>query len=262
MHCVTTKSQERLNTESAWVQAQCLALRNHLDNTCINKDAMHSVSTNMDKYKNKYRIASTRLKTWDYGSNASYFVTINTKNRLHYFGEIQAAAMKLSEIGKIVEIEWLKTFEMRPDMNLLMADFVVMPNHFHAIIIIGENEFNLGNGNVGDAMLGVDGMIGRDEMHGGDAMIGRDAMHSVSTIEMPGESQPKNQFGPQSKNLASIIRGFKSAVTINGRKIDPHFAWQPRYHDRIIRDSISFFNISSYIRNNPKNWEKDKFHTS
>ncbi len=31
---------------------------------------------------------------------------------------------------------------MRPDMNLQMGEFVVMPNHFHAIVIIGENEYN------------------------------------------------------------------------------------------------------------------------
>ncbi|MGV8814987.1 MAG: transposase [Gelidibacter sp.] len=185
---------------------------------------------NMDKYKNKYRIASTRLQTWDYGSNASYFVTINTKNRLHYFGNVCDAKMELSEIGRITETEWLKTFEMRPDMNLLMADFVVMPNHFHAIIIIGANEYNMGN-------------------------EAKDAMHCVST----GKSQSINQFGPQLKNLASIIRGFKSAITINARKIDASFAWQPSYHEHIIRNSKSFNTISTYIQNNPKNWVNDKF---
>ena len=39
---------------------------------------------------------------------------------------------------------------MRPDMNLQMGEFVVMPNHFHAIIIIGENQYNVGDGCVGD----------------------------------------------------------------------------------------------------------------
>jgi REP element-mobilizing transposase RayT len=51
--------------------------------------------------------------------------------------------MELNEFGQLIEIEWLKTIELRPDMNLEMGNFVVMPNHFHAIIIIGENEFNL-----------------------------------------------------------------------------------------------------------------------
>ena len=68
-----------------------------------------------------------------------------------------------------------------------------------------------------------------------------------------------NKFGPQSKNLASIIRGFKIGVTKNARIIDPLFRWQPRYHDHIIRDNKSFENISRYIINNPKKWDMDMF---
>lgn len=96
----------------------------------------------MDKYKNKYRTASTRAQWWDYSANAAYFVTICTKNRKHFFGEIKNGKMILSEIGKIAHSEWLKTFEMRPDMNLIRGEFVVMPNHFHAIIGIGKNQYN------------------------------------------------------------------------------------------------------------------------
>ena len=41
-------------------------------------------------------------------------------------------------------------------------------------------------------------------------------MHRVST-------EAKNSFESQAKNLASIIRGFKSSVTMKARKIDPKF---------------------------------------
>lgn len=50
--------------------------------------------------------------------------------------------MNLSGIGKIVETEWLKTIDIRRDMNLELCEFVVMPNHFHGVIIINENEYN------------------------------------------------------------------------------------------------------------------------
>lgn len=40
------------------------------------------------KYKGTYRIETTRLKNWDYGSRGFYFVTICTKNRQPYFGRI------------------------------------------------------------------------------------------------------------------------------------------------------------------------------
>lgn len=56
--------------------------------------------------------------------------------------------MNLSEIGGIVKSEWNKTFDMRADMNLEMGEYVVMPNHFHAIIGIGENRYNAGGINL------------------------------------------------------------------------------------------------------------------
>jgi hypothetical protein len=69
-----------------------------------------------------------------------------------------------------------------------------------------------------------------------------------------------NKFGPLSKNLASIIRGYKSSVTTYAHKngIDD-FAWQSRFYDHIIRNEKSFNNISEYIINNPMNWKNDKF---
>lgn len=176
----------------------------------------------MKKYKNKYRIPSARHPDWDYSANANYFVTICTHNRQHFFGKISNGIMMLSTIGKIVGLEWIKTFEMRPDMNLTMFEYVVMPNHFHAIIGIGKNTYN-------------------DDMC-------RDAKHCGST------------FGPQSKNLASIIRGFKTGVTQNARLINTNFKWQGLFHDHIIKNEISFQNISNYIINNPQKWTDDKFH--
>jgi len=62
-----------------------------------------------------------------------------------YFGAIEEGIMNLSEIGTIVQTEWINTLELRPDMNLEMGEFVVMPNHFHAIIIIGDNKHNTTN---------------------------------------------------------------------------------------------------------------------
>ena len=144
----------------------------------------------MDKlFRNRYRIPSTRLQTWNYANAGMYFVTICAKNREFYFGEIINEQMQLSELGKIAEIEWTKTIQLRSDMNLGSGEFVVMPNHVHGIILIGENKYN-----------------NRD--------MGRDAMHGVSTSthdtnDTNETNKPANQFGPQSKNLASIMRGYK-----------------------------------------------------
>jgi len=187
-------------------------------------------------FNNKYRIQSSRLQTWNYGNAGMYFVTICTANREFYFGDIDESKMQLSQIGKTAENEWVKTIELRPDMNLELGEFIVMPNHFHGIVIIHENKYNSDNN------------IERN---------GRDAMHRVSTTM--DIVSPANQFAPQSKNIASIIRGYKSAVTTYARKINIPFNWQPRYHDHIIRSTDEYYRISNYIVNNPIQWQKDKF---
>lgn len=77
-----------------------------------------------DKYQGKYRIASARAPWWDYGRQASYFITICTKYRKHFFGEIVRGNVILSDIGRTVEIEWRKTAKLRSDMNLHLASIV------------------------------------------------------------------------------------------------------------------------------------------
>jgi len=179
--------------------------------------------------------------------------------------------MELSEIGRIVNNEWLKTFAMRPDMNLQMGAFVIMPNHFHAIIIIGENKYNSERGMDRGMDRGMErgNKCGMDRGNECGTGRSRDAMHCVSTatttttIETTKNNiKQKNKFGPQSKNLASIIRGFKTGVTTNTYKINADFAWQTRYYDHIIRNDKSYQCICNYILLNPKKWEDDKFHNN
>ena len=92
-----------------------------------------------EKFKDKYRIPSARLSTWDYRWAGAYFITICTQHREHFFGEIVDGTMILNGIGEMVKYEWCITPKIRPDMNLHLGEYVVMPNHFHGILIIGEN---------------------------------------------------------------------------------------------------------------------------
>ena len=94
----------------------------------------NNYQTMPDKFQDKYRIPSARLKNWNYGQNAAYFVTICTQNRISWFGEMQMGTdalpcVSLSSIGKIVQTEWIKTFEMRPDMNLQMGEYANIKNN-------------------------------------------------------------------------------------------------------------------------------------
>lgn len=199
---------------------------------------------NTPLFKNKFRIPSARLQSWNYGNPGLYFITICTKNMQHYFGQVRNAQMQLTELGKIAQQEWINTIEIRPDMNLKTGEFIVMPNHFHAILMIGENNYNRTDAmhRVSNSTLNLDSTL---NMNLDSYMNQGDAKHRVST----------NQFGPQSHNLASIVRGFKSAVTLYARKNNLKFDWHPRFHDHIIRTHTEFINIENYIRQNPAKWQ-------
>ena len=160
----------------------------------------------MTKFQNKYRIESTRLHDWDYGSNGYYFITICTKNKLYYFGEIIDEEMNLSEIGKLAEKYWYEIPQHFPFVKL--GAFIVMPNHVHGIIIIDKPD--------DERIDNID--------------------NNVETQNFASLQRPQNKFGPQSQNLPSIIRGYKTAVTINARKINPDFAWQSRFYEHVIRN--------------------------
>lgn len=232
----------------------------------------------MEKFQGKYRISSTRLRNWDYASRGMYFVTLCTKNREHYFSNIikpepliEHYEMHLSAIGKILESEWLSTPGIRPDMNLTLGEYQVMPNHFHAILIIGENEYNaseinheMGENSVDprrDAMLAslIDSESDNESINKSDSDSDN---HSIFELEMQmileTHTKSKNEFGPQSKNLGSIMRGIKSSVTKFAMDNNIAFNWQPRFYDHIIRNYNEYERIANYIRNNPANWGNDR----
>jgi len=77
---------------------------------------------------------STRLRGYDYSQSGAYFVTVCVQNRQSVFGKVTNGRMILTEAGHMVEEEWLKTPAVRPQVQL--DEFVVMPNHFHGIIMI------------------------------------------------------------------------------------------------------------------------------
>lgn len=89
-----------------------------------------------DLFKNKYRIPSARLSSWDYRSGV-YFITICTKNKQHFFGTINSDNQpELSPIGKIAYQCWIEISNHFPYVAL--GPFVIMPNHMHGIIIIRD----------------------------------------------------------------------------------------------------------------------------
>ena len=208
----------------------------------------------MDKFKNKYRISSTRLQNWDYRWTGAYFITICNQNREHYFGEITDGKMQLSNVGVIADILWHQI--PHHHRNVELGAFVVMPNHIHGILIINDN--NDDNDNDNDNDIDIDNV---------------ETLHATSLQQQQQQQQqntekPDNQFNeqmskisPKSNSISVIIRSYKSAVTKHANRLGFEFQWQSRFHDHIIRDDKSFQTISNYIINNPANWQDDKFYS-
>ena len=91
----------------------------------------------MDKPKYHNR-KSVRLKEYDYTNPSWYYVTICTNDKACCLGKIRNGKMILNSFGKIIEEEWLKTKHIRKNIDL--DYYVVMPNHFHGIIIIESRD--------------------------------------------------------------------------------------------------------------------------
>jgi putative transposase len=240
-----------------------------------------------EKFKNKYRIASHRKPRWDYSADALYFLTIVTQNRECNLGEIVETVdthhvdthgrayqhgayqqptykMELSDFGKIVEQEWLKSFEMRKE--LILYEYVIMPNHIHAIVeIYNENRGNEMDEQINDVNQSETAAI--VDTHG-RAYLPTNATKPDDDILSIKRNPPIRM--PQS--ISSFMAGFKSAVNtkiddyIDQHQLDipkynrqNHF-FQPNYHDHIIRNQQEYIRISNYIIQNPQNWVKDNLY--
>jgi len=181
----------------------------------------------MTLFKNKYRVESTRLKGWDYAAAGWYFVTLCTRGRECFFGDVKEAEMHLSAIGDIVTEEWRRTAIVRP--NVALDEWVVMPNHIHGIIVITYTTVETFRGNV-----------------------------SAPPEEMPYRGV-STKARLKSGSVGAIIGQFKSVCT---KRIwaagFPAFDWQSRFFDHIIRDEPSLNSIRQYIIDNPAKWELDK----
>jgi len=196
----------------------------------------------IDKFRGKYRVASTRLKTWDYAWNGFYFITICTKDRINHFGDIMDGKMHLNEFGRIAH-----TFGMEIPQhfdNARIDAFVVMPNHVHGILVIDN---------------------GGDNVDGDDDIV--ETLHCNVSTTTKTDTDFYSQISPKPKSLSTMIRSYKSICTktINRMPVETLqcnvstvFAWQSRFYEHIIRDEKSLENIRNYIINNPAQWEEDE----
>ena len=161
---------------------------------------------------------SLRLLGHDYTGPEVYFVTLCSHQNKCLFGEVVEGQMLLSRVGLLVEAEWQKTAQVRSYIQL--DRYVVMPNHFHAIL----------------AFTG-----------------GKPASKPVLTeVKKVG---PRLVAG----SLGAVIAQFKSMVTKKSRAIGLQVpVWQANYHEHLIENEESLDCIQEYIDTNPLRWHLDR----
>ena len=205
----------------------------------------------MAKYNpNIHHRRSIRLKGYDYSQAGLYFVTIVCQNREHFFGKIENGKMILNDAGKMVNDEWLKLPKRFHYIRL--HEYIVMPNHFHAILeIVNQNENNVG------ATLVV-------------APNNKTFDPNNNTIDINQKGQPQGiaptETPTNKKTLGDIVGAFQSITTVeyirgiktkNWKPFDKKI-WQRNYWEHIIRNEKSYNTISEYIRNNPQKWDDER----
>ncbi len=188
-----------------------------------------------DPFKHKRR--SIRLPGYDYSSPGGYYITIDSHHQEHIFGEIVGGEMRLNQWGAIAESEWLRTPELRSEIELDV--YQIMPNHIHGILFIRD---------------AIETVGARRRMEFDDCR-GTVGAHGRAPL------RPEMPRGPANKSLGALIAGYKSSVTthINQSRGTPGAPiWQRDFYDHIIRDEHDLSRIRQYIRNNPAQWEWDE----
>jgi putative transposase len=179
-----------------------------------------------------------RLLGFDYSRDNLYFVTSCVQDRICCFGSISNGKMQLNEYGQIAhdQFNWLE----KQYAYVVIHEFVVMPNHVHAIIEINRK-------NIPDNM--VESLQNKN-----------DHTPEINTNDTQNDlNDTITQKKPiKIKSLSELMGAYK---TTSSKQIHLagliDFKWQRSFHDRIIRNDGSYGFIMNYIYRNPENWKID-----
>lgn len=157
---------------------------------------------------------SNRLRGYDYARPGGYFVTICTERRIPWF--------RNRLLREAAERCWRAIPEHHPFVEL--DAWVVMPNHFHGILLF--------NGYPTD-----------DDT----------PETTLAPRAVRNEAREHSAISPRRGTLGVVIRTFKGAVTMEARRAGVvDFIWQQRYYDHIVRHHADLERIRRYIMNNPR----------
>ena len=159
---------------------------------------------------------SLRLADYDYSQAGAYFVTLSVHDRACLFGEVVDGVTRLKKHGHVITSEWLRTPVLRPQVAL--DEFVVMPNHFHAIIAI------------------------------------EDSRRGVLPYAHPRFQSPSQTVGAVIRGFKSAT----TKQINESRGTAGAAVWQRNYYEHVIRNDDELTRIREYIANNPFQWSLDR----
>jgi REP element-mobilizing transposase RayT len=176
------------------------------------------------------------MANYDYSRPGAYFITIVTWHRRSLFGKVVKGEIELNKVGEIVKWEWSDLPKRFPYIEL--GTHIVMPNHFHGILIFHEH--------VGAS---------RQDLTG--TRSGKVSSRIATPDGREGSPLPS---GTKSASLGAIIAQFKARVTKRIWKIPSLKGipiWQRNYYEHIIRNERDLQNKTDYIDANPMLWDQD-----
>lgn len=190
----------------------------------------------------KHHRRSIRLRGYDYARPGEYFVTVCTAGKEKLFGEVVEGEMVLKEVGKMVQGAWKQM--PRRFSSIELDEFVVMPNHFHAIVRIrGAREK-------------------AEVAHVGAPLAGAQKRAGARPAPTEGSKGAAKRAAP---TVGDVIGAFKSVTTDESIRGDRESGWrrirgklwQRNYYEHIIRGRRELDIIREYIRTNPVRWSTD-----
>ena len=165
-----------------------------------------------------------RLPDYDYRQSGVYFVTVCTHQHVSLFGNITDGDIVLNELGKVVNSEWLHVAQART--NVLINNYVIMPNHLHGIVIIDNENYRTGS-------------------------------------KFEPETNGKRPVKLRSGSLGAIVGHFQAAVSRRAKTLgldSGQTLWQRNYYEHIIRNEKSLNEIRKYTLENPARWSDDELY--
>ncbi|MDO9289902.1 MAG: hypothetical protein Q7T83_14045 [Thermodesulfovibrionales bacterium] len=175
---------------------------------------------------------SIRIRDYDYSQAGAYFVTVCAKDRVCLFGDVVHGKMALNEAGCMVSKWW---HELTNKFSAVETDeFVIMPNHFHGIILI----------------VGADLCVCPPV----DDVCPNDNNKHAEKGEHTGSPLHRIIQWVKTMTTNEYIRGINKHgwERFNGK------LWQRNYYEHIIRDEKELNCIREYIINNPLQWAEDE----